>query len=307
MRPRTEGASDLRALRRTLVARGYQEAITYSFVDNELQQLLDQSVAPVALSNPISSDMDVMRISLLPGLLQAAMYNLNREQQRVRLFESGLVFRDEGGDATTQRSMLGAVAAGPSAPGVWEGRPRDVDLLDVKGDLEALFGGRAAGLTYRPCEHPALHPGQAACVSLGDEPVGVIGAVHPGVARALRLSAPVVVFEITLDSLRSARLPRFQVFSRFPSVRRDLSLVVDEAVSSAALCQCVGQAAGDVLKNLELFDLYRGEGIDSGRKSLSLALTLQDASRTLDDSDADAIVQAIVHSVATQLGGFLRG
>jgi len=306
MRPQSESRRDPRALRRTLIALGYQEAITYSFVDRELQERMDGSVPPIALSNPISSDMSVMRTSLLPGLLQAAIYNFNRQQQRVRLFESGLVFRAVDG-VTQQPEWIAGIAVGLAQPPQWAVAGRGVDFYDVKADLTALFGPIAPSIEYLPSTHPALHPGQCAELRRAGTPVGVIGHLHPELLREQKLSASAVAFEVDLQALLAGEVPAFTGFSRQPAVLRDLSIVVAEQISAAQVINCVGQAGGDVLKNLELFDVYRGEGIDSGHKSLTLSLTFQAPSRTLDEAEVEASVTTILYALAKHLGGALRG
>ncbi len=304
--PRPEGRGSLRELRRVLLARGYQEAVTYSFVDAGLQARMDGRTTAIPLSNPISSDMGVMRTSLLPGLLQAAVHNVNRQQERVRLFESGLVFLDEDGE-TRQPSRLGGIAVGRAVPPQWGIPDRPVDFFDVKGDVEALFGVRARGLEFEPASHPALHPGQCALVRVDGRAAGHLGLLHPELARAHKITAAAVLFELDQDLLLEGKVPAFRDFSRHPAVRRDLSVVVDETVSAAAVRNCVGQAAGDVLQNLELFDVYRGEGIDSGQKSLTLSLTFQAPSRTLGEAEVEASVSTILDSLAKHLGAALRG
>jgi phenylalanyl-tRNA synthetase beta chain len=301
-----ESRGSLRGIRRALVARGYQEAITYSFVDAKLQRRMDTGVQAIALANPISSDLAVMRTSLMPGLLRAAVYNYNRQRERVRLFESGLVFRESGGE-TRQPAMLGGIALGASLPPQWGERGRGVDFYDLKADVEALFGARAPELDYEPVVHPSLHPGQGAQVRLGGRLAGVLGSLHPELAREHKLAAPAALFELSLHLLLELQVPAFRDFSRQPAVRRDLALVVPESVPAAAVLNCVGQAGGDVLQNLELFDVYRGEGIDSGQKSLALSLTFQAPSRTLDEAEVEASVGIILDSLAKHLGATLRG
>ncbi len=225
----------------------------------------------------------------------------------MRLFESGLVFRDEGNGPTVQRAMLAGLALGARLPTSWDSDDKDVDFYDVKSDIEALLSSDAERVRYRPATHAALHPGRSADVLLDEHRLGVFGELHPALLQSLKLRAAPVVFELELAMLTATGVPEFQPFSRYPGVRRDLSVLVAEDVSVQAVTDCVGQAAGDVLQNLELFDLYRGEGIDSGRKSLTLALTFQDASRTLDDSEVDASMEQIQASLAKHLGGTLRG
>lgn len=301
-----ESRRSLRTLRRTLVARGYQEAVTYSFVDPVMQAAMEHEVTPVALSNPISSDLAVMRTSLMPGLLHAALYNFKRQQPRVRLFESGLVFRATAGQMQ-QPARLGAIALGPAAALQWGLDAREVDFHDVKADVEALFGVNSDALVFEPATHPALHPGQCAAIRLQEQAVGIIGRLHPSLARRYKLPVAVVLFELELAAVLQAPVPGLRAFSRQPVVRRDLALVVDEAVSASAVIDCVGQAGGDMLQNLELFDLYRGEGIDSGRKSLALSLTFQAPSRTLDEAEVEVSVANILASLSRHLGATLRG
>ncbi len=308
MSPRTEARVGLDRLRQALTDRGYQEAITYSFVDPKLQAELDPNIAPITLSNPISSDLAVMRTSMWPGLFAALLHNVRRQHNRVRLFESGLTFR-QSGNAIEQKPRIGGIVMGPVAPEQWGSESDNADFFDLKSDVEALLGfaGASSELEFVPDDHPALHPGQAARVMRGGEVIGRLGALHPGNLKRHKLTLPVLVFELDLEAVQAGQLPRFEALSRYPAVRRDIAVVVDESVTAKALRDCVGQAAGDVLKNLELFDVYRGEGIDSGKKSLALKLTFQDPSRTLNDQEIDAAEAAIVDALAKNLGGSLRG
>jgi phenylalanyl-tRNA synthetase beta chain len=296
------------ALRAVLVQRGYQEAITYSFVDAGEQQRLDPEQRPLPLANPITSDMAVMRTNLWPGLLKAMVHNLNRQQQRVRLFEMGLRFRQSHG-ALHQQPVVAGLAAGPVFPEQWGVRTANGDFFDFKSDVEALLdlAGNPAEVTCTPAEHPALHPGQSARIERCGVLVGYLGALHPALARERKLTVPVYLFELDLDSVQAGHAADFRALSKFPTVRRDVSVVVDETVTAQAVRDCVGQVAIRVLENLELFDVYRGEGIDSGKKSLSLGLTFQDSSRTLTDAEIDHCVEQIVVSLETDLGAILRG
>ncbi len=308
MSTRTESRVELNRLRQALIDRGYQEAITYSFVDPQLQTELDPDVAPIALSNPISSELAVMRTSMWPGLFAALLHNVHRQQSRVRLFESGLTFR-QSGNAIEQSPRIGGIVMGPVAPEQWGNETRNADFFDLKSDVEALLGfsGAASKLEFVPDDHPALHPGQAARVIRDGEAVGRLGALHPGNLKRHKLTLPVLVFELDLEAVQAGQLPKFEALSRYPAVRRDIAVVLDESVTAKALQDCVGQVAGDVLKNLELFDVYRGVGIDSGKKSLALKLTFQHPSRTLNDQEIDAAEAAIVDALAKNLGGSLRG
>ena len=307
--PTSEAVVTLDRMRNLLTARGYQEAITYSFVDRGLQQQLDPNAEALGLANPISSDMAVMRTNLWPGLVAAVAHNLNRQQTRVRLFESGLRFKVvEGGELLQQRMLSGAVT-GPLLPLQWSGERRDADFFDVKADLEALLAmtGAAERFVFEASEVPGLHPGQTARVMRGETLVGHLGALHPQIARENKLVAPVYLFELHLEPLEQGATPQFGALSRFPLVRRDLSFVISERVTAELIARSVGQVAPDVLKNLELFDVYRGEGIDSGQKSISLELSFQAESRTLLDEEIDAAIDAIVATLSEGLGAKLRG
>ncbi|MDX2313886.1 MAG: phenylalanine--tRNA ligase subunit beta [Gammaproteobacteria bacterium] len=296
------------AVRAVLVQRGYQEAITYSFVDAGDQAQLDPGQPPLPLANPITSDMAVMRTSLWPGLMQALEHNLNRQQPRVRLFELGLRFRQLDGELL-QQAVIAGVAAGPVFPEQWGAKTTDGDFHDLKSDVEALLAlaGDSAELRYTPAGHGALHPGQSARIERSGALVGYLGALHPAVSRERKLALPVYLFELDLDSVQAGHRAAFKALSKFPTVRRDVSLVVDESVTAQAIRHCVGQVGIHVLENLELFDVYRGEGIDSGQKSLSLGLTFQDSSRTLTDAEVDQGVDQIVASLRTKFGAILRG
>jgi len=308
MSPRPEASVGLRDLLKILVQRGYQEAITYSFVDPKLQKALDPDCPPLALANPISPELAVMRTSMWPGLLAALLHNYRRQQYRVRLFESGLTFRLDGA-TLEQRPKLGGIVTGPVYPEQWGTAGENADFFDLKSDVEALLGpaGGLDGAEFTPKAHPALHPGQAAQIVRDGVVIGLMGALHPSILRDRKLTAPVLVFELDLEAVRLGKLPKFEALSRYPAVRRDIAVVVDESVTAKSLRNCVGQAGVDVLKNLELFDVYRGEHIDSGKKSLALGMTFQAPSRTLNDDEVDAAVVAIMESLANKLGAVLRG
>jgi len=296
------------AVRAVLVQRGYQEAITYSFVDAADQQRLDPEHQPLPLANPISSDMAVMRTTLWPGLLQALAHNLNRQQQRVRLFEMGLRFRVLDGQLR-QQPMIAGVAAGPVTPEQWGVAAKDGDFFDLKSDVEALLAlaGDRTDARYASAEHAALHPGQSARITRSGALVGYLGALHPALSRDRKLAVPVYLFELDLDTVQAGHPARFRALSKYPTIRRDVSVLVDESVTAEAVRDCVGQVGIPVLKNLELFDIYRGEGIDSGQKSLSIGLTFQDSSRTLTDPEVDQGVERIVTALKANLDAILRG
>ncbi len=300
---------DADRLRAVLMDRDYHEAITYSFVDPELQALLDPQATPVLLANPIAADMAAMRSHLWPGLLTALTYNHNRQQTRIRLFEIGPRFIP-GSKGVRQELAVAGVIHGPAAPEQWGIARRALDFYDLKGDVEALLSVARADVETRSAQHPALHPGQCATVRRRgqnrDDSIGLFGMLHPVIQAKLGLEQPVLLFELGLAGLASGAIPRFREVSKYPSVRRDLAVVVDRSTPAQAVLDCVARAAGDLLANLELFDEYRGEGIDFGRKSLALALTLQDSSRTLNDEAAEAVIQGVVAALGSELGAQLR-
>jgi phenylalanyl-tRNA synthetase beta chain len=302
-----EAQLGLRPLRRRLVARDYHEAICYSFVDPDIQRALDPALEPVSLRNAMSPDLSLMRTTLLGGLLRAAQHNVKRQQPRVRLFETGLRFIP-GEDGLEQRPSLALLATGSARREQWSEKPRAVDFFDVKGDLEALLalGDSAAPLRFVAGERDGLHPGQTARVVRGDRDIGVIGALHPALQKALDFDQPVVVAELDLAAVLTGRVPAYTRVSRYPGVRRDIAVIVDAEVAVGDLMGVVRTVAGSSLTQLTLFDVYQGKGIDTHRKSVALGLTFQDPSRTLDDQDVTSILQQVVDSLRENYKAELR-
>ncbi|RZU98668.1 phenylalanine--tRNA ligase subunit beta [Spiribacter vilamensis] len=303
----SESSVALGRLRSLLVDRGYHEAITYSFVPADLQARLDPEHPPLALANPLSSDMDVMRSSLWPGLIRAVVHNRNRQMPRVRLFEAGLRFRGALG-ALEQTPVIAGVLTGPATPKHWDHSDRPVDFFDIKGDVEGLLAltGPAHACRFESAAHPALHPGQSARIVSGERTIGWVGALHPEQARAMDLDGAVYLFELEQSVFHHRSLPAFKPLSRYPSIRRDLAIVVAESVSADAVRDCITAAAGRVLDSVALFDVYRGKGVSDGCKSLAMGLILQDNSRTLTDDEIDAVQQAVVRSLHETLNAELR-
>ncbi len=296
-----ESMSDL------LVQRGYFEAITYSFVDPALQALLCPGEEALALANPISADLAQMRVSLWPGLVRALVENQRRQQGRVRLFEVGRKFcLDQG--ALSEVGAIAGIAAGPTLPEQWGAPASPVDFYDVRSDVDALLrqSGTASSFSFVPARHAALHPGQTARVLRDGTPVGWIGRLHPEVERQLDLTYSAVVFEIETDSGLAAVLPRYAEISRFPAVRRDLAVVVAEAIPVQALLDVVRRSAGALLTGLVVFDIYRGKGITEGFKSVAIGLNLQDISRTLTDVETDAVVARVVADLQREHSATIR-
>jgi phenylalanyl-tRNA synthetase beta chain len=296
----------LDSLRSVLLERDYFEAVTYSFVDPEIQQLVDPEHAPLPLANPISADLSQMRTSLWPGLLRAMQRNLNRQQPRVRLFETGLRYLQMG-DELRQEPVLAGLATGSLFAEQWSAEDRAVDFYDVKADVEALFDvANAADLRFVAGTHPALHPGRSASVLQGERVVAQLGQLHPKLEKQLGLSQPVVLFEIDRAVLEACKLPNFKEISRFPSIRRDIALVTDRDMPMQQLLDCVWAAAPAILTEVLPFDIYTGERLGEGRKSVALGLILQDLCRTLTESEVDEAVSRIVVSLQENLGATLR-
>ncbi|MCQ9423295.1 phenylalanine--tRNA ligase subunit beta [Pseudomonas sp. LJDD11] len=304
---KAEARGDLPELRRLLVARGYQEAITYSFIDPKWFELFSPGVQPLLLANPISNDMAAMRSSLWPGLVKALQHNLNRQQDRVRLFESGLRFVGQL-DGLKQQPMLAGVVCGSRLPEGWAQGRDAVDFFDVKADVEAVLGfaGALNAFIFKAGKHPALHPGQTALIERDGREVGYLGALHPELAKQLGLDRPVFVFELVLAEVAEGRLPKFSELSRFPEVRRDLALLADRDVAASAVLDVIRENAGEWLTDLRLFDVYQGKGIDPHRKSLAVGLTWQHPSRTLNDDEVNATTLAILTSLEERLNTTLR-
>ncbi|MBA1265579.1 phenylalanine--tRNA ligase subunit beta [Stutzerimonas stutzeri] len=302
-----EARAELPALRRLLVARGYQEAITYSFIDPKLFELFSPGVEPLQLANPISSDMAAMRATLWPGLIKALQYNLNRQQTRVRLFESGLRFVGQLGDLK-QEAMLAGVVTGSRLPEAWSNGREAVDFHDMKADVEAVlaYAGDAAAYTFIAAEHPALHPGQTARIEREGRLVGFAGSLHPELASSLGIDQPVYLFELLVAEISEGRLPRFSELSRFPEVRRDLAILVAISVAADDVLRCIREAAGDNLTDLKLFDVYQGKGIDPLSKSVAVGLTWQHPSRTLNDDEVSGAMQKILTSLEERYNATLR-
>jgi len=293
------------ALRQQLAARGYYEAINFAFVDHALLQTWQLDHGAVVLANPLSAELGTMRPSLLPGLVEALERNLARQQPRVRLFEAGRSFA-QGRDEVLR---LAGVAAGRVRAEQWGEAGRALDFHDVKGDVESLLalGGSIANIRYTAARETWLHPGKSAEIHRGLERLGVIGQLHPRLAKALDLDQDVLVFELDVAAVAARAVPHAGELSRFPSVRRDLAVVVREDTPWAELEASLRNTLGALLADVVVFDRYVGPGLESGFKSLAMGLILQDRSRTLQDLDADQAVAAALAALDRDCGARLRG
>jgi phenylalanyl-tRNA synthetase beta chain len=286
-----EGERDRFDLRHALAALGYQEVVNYSFVMEDWERDFAGNDDPVRLANPIASHMSVMRSTLLGGLVQSLRANLNRGEERVRVFEIGRCFEGSAPDLAVQPERVAGLAFGLRWPEQWGEKGERVDFFDAKGDLQALAAGRK--LDFAAATHPACHPGRCAAVSVAGKPVGVIGELHPRLQQKYELPAAAVVFEVLSGPLLEGDFPRFGGVSRMPVVRRDLALVVAEEVAVGAMLEAVRGGLPGFVREVEVFDQYRGKGVEPGKKSLALRIVMQDTDRTLTDSDVEGVVASI--------------
>lgn len=308
MRLNDEALRPRAAVRHALAQRGYQEVINFAFVEEGWEQDFAANTDPVRLANPIASQLAVMRSSLIGGLVANLGTNLKRRQSRVRLFEVGRVFlRDAAAQPVAgyrQPWMLAGLAFGSALPDGWAAGGRKVDFFDLKGDLEALCA--PASLRFEALRHPALHPGRAAEIRLGDAVIGVIGELHPEWVQKYDLPAAPVVFELDFDAVCATQVPAYREVSKFPASQRDLALVVDQSLSLQALLDGMRSKAPALVQDIQLFDVYVGKGVPENKKSLAFRIVMQDTQRTLQDSEVEAAMEKIVACVEQDFGAQLR-
>nr|WP_086937848.1 phenylalanine--tRNA ligase subunit beta [Thaumasiovibrio occultus] len=316
MHDQVEAVLPLKRVRDLLVDRGFHEAITYSFVEPEQQKLIVPGVEPLILPFPISADMSAMRLGLIQGLLNTVVHNQKRQQPRVRLFEQGLRFIpcESAENGMRQEPMLAGVISGARSEEHWDIATNTVDFFDLKADLEAILELTANEKAYSfvalspesKKANPALHPGQSAAIIVDGKEVGVIGTVHPELERKFGLNGRTIVFEIEWNAINAKAIPEAVALSKFPANRRDIAVVVDDAVASGDIVNACLEQGGEFLKAAKLFDVYVGKGVEEGKKSLAIALTLQSLERTLEDADIAGAVDAIVTHIGEKFGASLR-
>ena len=288
-----------------MVSRGFREIITYSFISPEMADQVSEKQEQVLLKNPLASDLSVMRPSMIPGLLATASRNLARQEPRLRIFEMGLNFRQE--EQLNQFGCIAGLICGASNPENWSSKPADVDFFELKRELDALAQLSGKTLEYAPQSDIAyLHPGRSAQVLCDGVVIGFIGAVHPQLLKAQDISVATYVFEVAYAPLTQAQVPGFQVPSKYPSVRRDIALVLDQDISADTLVKEIESASSDMLANIRLFDIYTGQGIDSNKKSIALGLTFRDSSRTLREDEVNTAVKEIVVALEQKLNAQQR-
>lgn len=297
----TRGASAIRSL---LAARDYQEIVSYSFVDESWERDLAGNSTPVALANPIASHMGVMRSTLAGSLLGCLVRNLSHQQARVRLFELGRCFMISASGDFHQPVRLGGIAYGDAVEEQWGMESRRLDFFDVKGDVEALLSPRVA--EFRPAEHPALHPGKSAQIMLEGRSAGWIGEVHPRCQQKYDLVLPPVLFELEYDVINERPLPAFKEISKFPTVRRDISAEFDEAVTYEMILADLFAKMPAIVTEISLFDIYRGSGVEKGRKSLAFRVLLQDTQKTLTEAEVESAVEELRQVLQRRFNAKLR-
>ncbi|HWT27929.1 MAG TPA: phenylalanine--tRNA ligase subunit beta [Methylophilaceae bacterium] len=302
MQPDPESRLNHAVLRDALAAQGYQEIVSYSFVDERWEKELLGNPHPITLKNPIASNMSVMRSGLWGGLIDTLVYNLNRKQERVRLFEIGAAYAASGG-AYHETMRISGLAYGDAVPEQWGETARDADFYDIKADVDLLTGHRAQ---YAAATHAALHPGQSAQVLLDGKPIGWIGRLHPKWQQHYQLPRGTILFELDVTALLQREVPRYVEVPKFPPVRRDLAVIVDEDVSVEALMTTMRAHKNTLVSEIGLFDVYRGKGIAEGKKSLAFLVLMQDTQKTLTDAEADEVMAKLLDSIVRQHGAELR-
>ncbi|MDD9959977.1 MAG: phenylalanine--tRNA ligase subunit beta [Gammaproteobacteria bacterium] len=304
-----EAELPVRRIRQQLATLGYQEVVTYSFIDPALSKLvMGSEFKAIPLQNPISEDLSVMRGSLLPGLLSTYHYNANRQQSRQRLFETGLVFQQEGHDIH-QRAMLGGLISGNRLPEIWSNNRGISDFYDIKGDVETILSlqGQNSGICFEIAEKPGFHPGQCAKILHGQgTEIGYLGALHPAIARELDVDATVYLFELSLDEVQKGEIPKAKALSKYPEVSRDMAIVIAENITSGEILSNVQENAGEFLVGSRIFDVYQGDAVTKGKKSIALGLTWQHPSRTLSDDEINTIISRCVNALEEQFNANLR-
>jgi phenylalanyl-tRNA synthetase beta chain len=286
-----------------LVARDYQEVVNYSFVDESWERDFGAGHAPIKLQNPIASNMNVMRTSLLGGLINTLTFNLNRKESRVRIFETGRCFESKGVQA--QPYKIGGLAYGDAAPEQWGSAARKVDFFDVKADVEILCGGM--DLVFSPAKPTAfLHPGRSAQILVDGQVIGFIGELHPKLVQQYEFTQAPVLFELDSEAVLPSRLPKYAEVSKFPPVARDLAILVDEVAEVGGILALVRSKAPKSGTQVLLFDIYRGQGVPKGKKSLAFRVVMQDTERTYTDDEVDVVIAKIVDALQGGYGGQLR-
>jgi phenylalanyl-tRNA synthetase beta chain len=290
-------------LRRICVARDYQEVINYAFVDAEWERNYSNNSSLVMLKNPISSQLNTMRSNLIGGLVSNLQFNLNRKQTRVRIFELGSCFLKQK-DHYTQSEKLAGLCYGDIVAEQWGLPERNADFYDVKSDIEALSWPEK--LNFKIAAHPALHPGKSSQILIGEKVAGWLGELHPYLQQKSALPKPVILFELDLDILTQRTLPKAKKIPKYPSVRRDIAVIVADNICAHSLLQSMNNLNSPIIAEIALFDVYRGKGVDNGKKSLAFRVLLQDTKKTLTDEEADLITKKLIKILENEFEAKLR-
>lgn len=294
------------SIKEQCVALGYSEAMVYSFIDKEFYQYFADSDKAYTLLNPISEDMSQMRSSLLPGLLKTAIYNINRKQNPVKLFETGLTFQKTAIEIQ-QQPMLAGIWAGKQSQANWASEVNDIDFYDIKQDVESLLEfTKLDAIEFKPATCKGLHSGQCAKIYSGANEIGVIGKLAPDVAQKLKLKLPVFMFELSMTKLGFGKKIEFANISKFPSIKRDMAVVIDDKVIATDIIEVIKQNSKDLLHSVNVFDVFQGASIGDNKKSVAFGMVLQHKDRTLEAGEADIIFENIVNDLKTKFGAVLR-
>ena len=294
------------SIRKTFQSMGYNEVITYSFIDQSLAELVGEKKKQlIFVENPISQNMNVMRASLLPGLLDTLSYNINQGSESLKIFEIGSVFNKRDSNKINEREVVGGLITGIEGKDNWSGSNKELDFFDLKGNLETVLP-ELSKFSFKKEQVPFLHPGKTAALYKGQKKVGYLGTVNPKLLDKLDIKGEVNFFEFSVDDISGKKNIKFKKFSRFPLAQRDLSFVVDEEITSSSITDAILSKAGSNLKEINLFDIYMGKGIAKGQKSLTYSLNWQAVNRTLTDDEVDKIIGRIVSFLSKKFNAKLR-
>jgi phenylalanyl-tRNA synthetase beta chain len=295
-----------RSARKLLVEKGYSEAITYSFISSSKCEYFLGGEQLLELINPISNEMEIMRPSMLPGLLDVSVYNLNRQQNTVQIFEMGRVY-GRGSEGVEEEKRIAGIRCGAPADSSWISGRRELDFYDIKHDVEVLLDELGMiGVRFKAGSPQGFHPTRTAEIFIGSNLKGVVGAVSPALLGAIGIEKPCYAFEISIEKLDAQNDKRYVPVSRYPSIKRDINIVLDVELEAQSLLDVVWANGDDILHDLQLLDVYQGQGIDSLKKSITLSLIFRNNSRTLTDLEIENVCRIILSAIEKQLGGVLR-
>ena len=286
-----------------MAARGYREVVSYAFVDEQWEHDFAANANPIRLQNPLAAQYAVMRSTLIGGLVEILQNNLNRKQNRVRVFEIARVFSKGSDGLFVQNERIGGLWYGAAMPEQWGEKTRNADFYDIKADVENLLKNKA--VEFVKTEHPALHPGRAANIASDGQVIGFVGELHPKGLQKYDLPQAPLVFEIDMAAVLEREKTRYQAVSKFQPVRRDLAFVMPEAVSYDNLLKALLAVKSSLIQAVTLFDVYRGVGLPENMKSMAVKVILQDAESTLTDDTVEEIVQRLIAAAET-VGAQLR-